>query len=214
MSRKKKSDERSSESTAETEATPAAESPAPDAGPQAAETAARTEAAAPSGAEEELAALRDENLRLVAELRNLRQRAQREKEEALKYAEADFARDLLVVLDDLERTLESARAAGNAQALAEGVRIVYEHFLKVFRSRQIEPIAAVGCKFDPDLHEAVMQQPSTEHPAGVVVQELARGYRMRGRVIRPAKVIVSSGPTAEPEPTASTEAKGDENADV
>jgi molecular chaperone GrpE len=85
--------------------------------------------------ERQIAALRDENLRLTAELRNVAQRAQREKQEALRYAEADFAKELLIVLDDLERTLESVKTAEEVQSVAEGVRIVYEHFLKVLRRK-------------------------------------------------------------------------------
>lgn len=147
----------------------------------------------------EVEQLRDRNLRLIAEARNLQQRALRDKEEALRYAEADFARELLVVIDDLERTLASAGDDPNAApaALVEGVRIVYDHFLKVLRSRGIEPIEAVGRPFDPHLHEALAQRPA-DPEAGTVVQEAARGYRMRERVLRPARVIVSSGPGSNP----------------
>jgi molecular chaperone GrpE len=152
----------------------------------------------------ELAELRDKNLRLLAETRNLQQRAQREKSEALKYAEADFARELLVVLDDLVRTQESAQSGADAKAIADGVRIVQEHFLKVLKSRAVEPIEACGKPFDPHVHEALLQQPSTEHAAGMVIQELARGYKMHERVLRPARVIVSQGPPVR-EPAAPAE---------
>lgn len=143
--------------------------------------------------------LQDKNLRLAAELRNTRQRGEREKTEALRYAESDFARELLIVLDDFERTMSSAEATTDVKALADGVRIIYEHFQKVLRSREIEPIEAVGKPFDPTYHEAMLQQPSGEHASGVVMQELARGYKMHGRVIRPTRVIVSSGPSAAAE---------------
>ena len=164
--------------------------------------------------EQQIAALRDENLRLTAELRNVAQRAQREKQEALKYAEADFAKDLLVVLDDLERTRESARTAEDVQSVAEGVRIIYEHFLKVFREHGIEVIEARDKPFDPDLHEAMMQQPSEDHPTGIVLQEYLRGYKMHGRVIRPTKVVVSSGPPAPAGEQMSKDDRGKDNADV
>lgn len=147
--------------------------------------------------EQELEALRDKNLRLMAELRNVQLRAQREKSDALRYAEADFARELLVVADDLERTLDSARTAENVAALTEGVQIVYDHFLKVCKSRGIEQIDAdPGTTFDPEFHEAMLQQPSDEIDAGCILQEVARGYQMRERVLRASKVIVSSGPAA------------------
>lgn len=147
----------------------------------------------------ENAALRDQVLRLKAEIQNTRRRADRERAEAIRYAEADFARELLLVLDDLERMKQAAEeAADRAPAHAEGVRIVHEHFLKVLKAHQIEPIEAVGQPFDPTYHEALLQQPSDEHPAGTVLQEVTRGYRMRERVLRSARVIVSGGPAAGP----------------
>ena len=164
--------------------------------------------------EQQIEALRDENLRLTAELRNVAQRAQREKEEALRYAEADFAKELLIVLDDLERTLESVKTADEVRSVAEGVRIVYEHFLKVLRGRGIEAIEAQGKPFDPHLHEAMMQQPSVDHPSGIVLQEFLRGYQMHGRVIRPTKVVVSSGPPTATEEQTSDEDKGENDADL
>jgi len=71
---------------------------------------------------------------------------------------------------------------------------VLEHFFKVLRSRGIAPIEALGRPFDPHLHEAILQQPSQEYPAGVVMQEIATGYTMHDRVLRPARVVVSAGP--------------------
>jgi len=183
----------------------AGEQPEPDEVPDQAETA---EAVAP---EDELQALRNEveqlrekNLRLLADSRNLQQRAQRDKAETLKYAEAEFARELLVVIDDLERTLDSAKTAEDVEAVADGVRIIYEHFLKVLRSRGIEPIEAEGRPFDPSFHEALMQQPSEEYPAGTVMQELARGYKMHDRVIRASRVVVSGGPAQAAQPAEET----------
>lgn len=171
------------------------------------EAANATQAAPPAEptAEERIARLEEEKLRLQAELQNVVKRAQREKQEALKYAESEFAKELLVILDDFERTQESAKTAENVQAVADGVRIVYEHFLKVLRSRGVEPVEAAGRPFDPDRHEAMLQQPSAEHPAGTVIQELQRGYIMYERVLRPARVIVSSGPAAKDENSACAE---------
>jgi molecular chaperone GrpE len=169
------------------DSTAAAEAAPPDA-------AAAPPAGAVDDLQRELDALRDRNLRLLADMRNLQQRSQREREEALRYAEAEFARELLVVLDDLERAMQAA--SGADAPLSEGMRITHEHFLKVLRSRGIEPIAAVGQPFDPALHEALLQQPSSQHAAGIVAQEIAPGYRMHERVIRPSRVVVSSGPPA------------------
>lgn len=143
---------------------------------------------------QELEQLREKHLRAMAETRNVQQRATRDKEEALRYAEADFARDLLVVLDDLERTLESAQNATDPRSIAEGVRIIYEQFLKVLEARGIRPIASVGAAFDSLRHQAILQQPSSEHPPGTVLEEAARGYLMHDRVLRPAKVVVATDP--------------------
>jgi molecular chaperone GrpE len=177
------------------------QTPAAPAGATATEPAA-PESAAPDAGEasdelgllrREIQELRDKNLRLVADQRNLQQRLTRDKEEALRYAESDFAKELLVVIDDLDRTQESVRSGADAKVLADGVRIIQEHFEKVLRSRGVERITAEGRPFDPGLHEALMQQPSADVPAGTVLKELAPGYRMHDRVLRPARVIVSSG---------------------
>jgi molecular chaperone GrpE len=143
--------------------------------------------------EQQVHELRDKNLRLVAEAQNQQKRAQRERQDAVRFAEAEFARDLLVVLDDLDRTQDVVKAAEDVQSVADGVRIIHDHFLKVLGQHNIRPIEAVGKPFDPNVHEALMQQPS-EEPAGTVIQEIARGYRMHERVIRPSRVVVSSGP--------------------
>jgi molecular chaperone GrpE len=140
---------------------------------------------------QELQESRDRSLRTVAEMQNQQRRAQRDREEALKFAESQFAKELLVVLDGLERAREAAASATDVAPVAEGVRIVYDQFLKILGDHHIEPIDAVGQPFDPTFHEAVMQQPSRDHPAETVLQQLARGYQMHGRVLRPAKVIVS-----------------------
>lgn len=135
--------------------------------------------------------LRDKNLRIVAEMQNQQRRAQREKDEALKYAESSFAKELLVVLDGLERARDAATQSGQSGPVVDGVRIVYEQFLKILADHGIQPVDATGQPFNPDVHEAVMQQPSPEHAPGTVVQQLARGYQMHGRVLRTAKVIVA-----------------------
>ena len=158
----------------------------------------------PEGLRAEVLRLRDENLRLeketlrqIAEVRNIHQRLQREKAEALRYASADIVRELLVVIDDLDRSLEAVKTGADATTLAEGVRIVNDHFMKVLKARGVEAIPAEGQPFDPSLHEALMQQPSADVPAGSVIQEVQKGYRMYDRVLRPARVIVSCGEKAQ-----------------
>jgi molecular chaperone GrpE len=142
----------------------------------------------------EAAELREKNLRLLAEMQNLRKRVEREQGETARFAESELARELLPVLDSLECARASASAAQDIGTLADGVRIAGEHFLKVLQGHHIEPIAAAGQPFDPNLHKAVRQQASADYPAGTVLQELARGYTMFERVLRPSQVVVSSGP--------------------
>lgn len=164
---------------------------------KAADVAAEAEAvdADPTAAlERERDALQEENLRLIAEGRNQAARFSRERQDALKYANGDFARDLLTVLDDLERTQKSVESATDIKSVTDGVRIVYQHFLKVLEERGIEPIEAVGQEFDPSLHQALLKQASDEHAEGIVIEEAARGYKMHDRVLRPSRVVVSSGP--------------------
>ncbi|MCC6358726.1 MAG: nucleotide exchange factor GrpE [Phycisphaerales bacterium] len=139
----------------------------------------------------EVEALRERNLRLTAEMRNQLVRLQREKEESLRYAESAFAKQLLGVLDNLDRAVDATASATDPQTVAAGVKIVHEQFLKVLADHGIESILAEGQPFNPDVHEAVMQQPSADVQPGTVLQQLARGYQMHGRVLRPAKVIVS-----------------------
>lgn len=158
-----------------------------------------------AAAERERDALKEENLRLIAEGRNQAARFSRERQDALKYANGDFARDLLVILDDLERTQKSALAATDNKLAADAVRIVHEHFLKVLADRGIKPIEAVGREFDPSFHQALLKQASDEHAEGVVIEDLACGYKMHDRVLRPSRVVVSSGPAdADEEQTAET----------
>ncbi len=196
-----------SKSQADTKATDASTTP------QGAEAApAGSEAERIAELERQVAELRDRNLRLMADLRNLQQRFEREQALHRKYANETFAKDLLVILDDLERTMQSAREASSVEAVAEGVRIVYEHFLELLRKHGVRPIETPEAQsFDPELHEAVMQQPSDEHPAGTVIQQVARGYQMHDRVIRPSKVIVSSGSAGGSEQSQSPRTESEES---
>ena len=141
--------------------------------------------------EQEVAEQKDKNLRLLAEMQNQQRRAQRDKDESLRYAESAFAKQLLVVLDGLERAQEACQSGADATAIAEGVRIVYDQFMKVLKDHHIQSFDAMDQPFDPHRHEAVAQRPSAHHPPGHVVEQVARGYEMHGRVLRPAKVIVS-----------------------
>jgi molecular chaperone GrpE len=135
--------------------------------------------------------LEDSLLRAKADFQNLQRRSAAERSEAIRYANADLLRSLLNVLDDFDRALESAEVTDNRQAVIDGVRLVHDNLMKAFKEAGLEQIDALGQPFDPKIHEALMQQPTDDFPPGTVVDQVARGYRLRDRVLRPARVIVS-----------------------
>lgn len=172
--------------------TPADQAPATDAAESVAQAEQETDL---QRAERERDEFKDKWLRAKAESENRARRLLADRDEAVKYAVSDLARSLLTVVDDLERTLEAAEAHDDSASLSEGVRIVYDYVLKVLSDYHIERVEAVGQPFDPQVHEALTQQPSADHPAGIVLQEVQKGYRLHDRVLRPARVIVSAEPT-------------------
>lgn len=147
----------------------------------------------------EVAEAQERAFRIAAELDNFRKRSRREMEEGLKFAQLPLARDLLSIVDNLQRALEAASEAEQAGGLIQGVRMVANQLLQVLRSHQCEAIPALGQPFDPNLHQALQMEASTEYPANTVSRELSSGYRIHDRVIRPAQVFVSTGPGPEAE---------------
>jgi molecular chaperone GrpE len=145
---------------------------------------------------DELAVANDRALRLHAEMQNLRSRTSREIAEERRYAALPVLRDLLPVVDNIDRAIEAAEKAGEAENLLEGFRLVRQQLMTTLSRHQCEPIAAENSPFDPNFHQAILQQPSTEVPAGHVSMVTQPGYKLHDRVVRPAQVIVSSGPPA------------------
>ena len=141
----------------------------------------------------ELGATRDKMLRAQADFDNYQKRVQRERTEERRYAFLPLLRDLLGVRDNLQRALDTAEKSGNQSGLLEGVRLVAQQFKTVFEQYGCREIAAQGAEFDPHLHEALTTQPSDE-PAGRVLAVFRPGYQLHDRVLRPAQVVVSSGP--------------------
>lgn len=151
---------------------------------------------------EELTALRkqagerDEYLALAqrtkAEFENYQKRNQREREQERKYWYTPLVLDLLPILDNLDRALNAARQAGDAGSLVQGVAMVQTQFLDTLKRHGVTRIEAAGQPFDPNLHQAVMQQPTADAAPGMVLQVLEQGFMNHDRVLRPAKVIVSS----------------------
>lgn len=134
-----------------------------------------------------------------AELENFRRRMQRENDQQLKYANLPLIRDLMDVIDNLKRATESAEKdsaqtdSSSNQALLAGVRMVLTQMETVFAKYGCQPIRSLGVPFDPNFHEAISQMPSGQYPAGSVAQEVAVGYLLHDRVVRPSCVIVSTG---------------------
>jgi molecular chaperone GrpE len=144
----------------------------------------------------DLAAANDRALRLQAEMQNLRNRTSREIADERKYAALPVLRDLLPVIDNIDRAIEAAEKAGEVENLLEGFRLVRQQLMTTLSRHQCEPIPAEGQPFDPHFHEAILQQPSADVPAGHVMMVTQLGYKLHERVVRPAQVIVSSGPPA------------------
>jgi len=142
-------------------------------------------------AENEIAELKDKMLRMHAEMENLRKRTRREVADAHKFGVEKFATALLDVVDNLERALDVEE--GNEAAVREGVQLTLNSWHDMMKNFKVERIDAVGNDFDPHLHEALTQMPSDE-PEGTVIAQHAAGYTLHGRLIRAAKVLVSSGP--------------------
>jgi molecular chaperone GrpE len=142
----------------------------------------------------ELAEQQDRVLRALAETENVRRRVERTADERVKYANEAVLRDLLPVLDNFDRALAAARAAGGAGGVVEGVELIQRELLRVLERHGVTRYSAVGQRFDPARHEAIAQVPGGGAAAGTVVTETAPGYLFNGRVLRPALVAVAAAP--------------------
>jgi molecular chaperone GrpE len=136
----------------------------------------------------------DRYLRAVADMENARRRAQRERDDYVRYANETLLRDLLPALDNLDRALEAARAGTTDSGMLEGVALIQRDMLKALERHGLERYSAVGSPFDPTRHEAVARVITAEHPENTVVSETMPGYFLNGRVLRPAMVAVSGRP--------------------
>ena len=138
---------------------------------------------------------RDHYLRARADLDNFRKRAQREKEDLLKFSNETILRELLPVIDNLERALQHAATDGEA-GLLQGVELTLGQFGKVLEKFNVVAIEAVGELFDPARHEAMGQIESAEQPPNTVVQLLQKGYLLNDRLLRPAMVLIAKAPAS------------------
>ncbi len=135
---------------------------------------------------------KDKYLRVLAEFENARRRQERDKAEFVKYANEGLIVEFLSVLDDLERSVTTAREKHqDYESFIHGVEIVMKRVYDLLKKQGVEPIESLGKMFDPHSHEILMQSPSPEHEHGTVIQELQKGYRIGDRVLRTSKVAVA-----------------------
>ncbi len=139
----------------------------------------------------------DKYVRAVAELDNYRKRAVREKADAIKYGNENLLRDILPLVDNVDRALEHAGISDDFEAFKKGLTMLHEQLLCCLKKYGVELIDAAGKDFDPNVHEAMLQVVSDEHETGKVVNEFERGYLLNGRLLRPAKVCVCKQPEKE-----------------
>ncbi len=203
------------------EAARAAE-PAPEA--EAAESAPEVEAAEPAAEAEieadqvarletEAALLKDQLLRALAETENLRRRGQREREKLVRYAAAPVIKDLIGVVDNLRRAMDSVAPEAleddeHLKTLMAGLEMTEKEFAVVFERHHVVKIDPLGERLDPHYHEAMFEIPDPETPSGTVLRVLQAGYRLYDRLLRPAQVGVATGgpaPAREAEPEAVAE---------
>lgn len=144
--------------------------------------------------ERECAEAKERYLRLYAEFENYKKLAQREQLDYTKFAAEKVLKELLPVVDNLERALAHARGANADASSMNGLALIVRQFLDVLQKCGCEPIEAVGKPFDPAFHQALAQVESSEHEPDTVVEEVQRGYLLHGRILRPSLVTVSKTP--------------------
>jgi molecular chaperone GrpE len=155
---------------------------------------AADEAAVDNPLQQERDELQDRLLRSVAEFDNYRKRTDRERRELSDYITTDLLRELLPIVDDLERALAAPMGASKSPEFAafyEGVTLIHRQWLDLLRRRGVEPLDVVGKPFDPEWHEAVTNEPADGRPDGEITAELRRGYRIGAKLLRPAMVKVA-----------------------
>jgi molecular chaperone GrpE len=155
----------------------------------------------------------DRFLRQVAELENLKRRSAREREEVSRFANEALIKDLLSVVDNLERAVTHASGGGNGKPIVEGVEMVLKGLVDVLAKHGVTQVSALGQPFDPAKHEAIAQVESEAHEPNSVVEELHKGYMLRDRLLRPALVSVAKGLETQQKKNAEGEVENDPSDD-
>jgi molecular chaperone GrpE len=143
--------------------------------------------------QEKLKQSEDRYLRLAAEFDNYKKRIARQYEEMVRAANEEVLLQLLELADNLRRGLDAAEKTTEVESLRKGTELIYQQMNELLKRFGVETIAAVGEKFDPNWHEAVMQIPSEKYDEGTIIQEITSGYKRHGKALRHSKVVVSSG---------------------
>src|SRR5947209_12777166 len=146
-----------------------------------------------AGLQADLDRFRDLALRSQADFENYKKRCVREKEEAIKYANNSLLQRLVAIIDNFELGLAAAKEQGQQSPIYSGMVLVQKQLNDLLAENGLQPIEAEGKPFDPNLHEAIAHEPS-KYPEGTVIRQARRGYRLKDRLLRPARVVVSSGP--------------------
>lgn len=147
-----------------------------------------------SGVQDDAAQWKDIALRARADLDNFRKRMSQEMADARKFANAGLLEELLPILDNFQLGLQAAQNDAGAKNLLIGLNMVAGQLQSFLRENGVEEIPAIGRPFDPNVHEAVGQQPSPDVPEGLIISQARRGFKLRDRLLRPATVVVSTGP--------------------
>ena len=142
--------------------------------------------------DEEILKQKDTFLREKAELDNFKKRLTKEKEDFAQFANERLLKELLQIEDNLERAMEAPNAT--LESLKEGVEMIQKQFKDFLKNQKVEVIEAFGKPFDPNLHEVLNQQESEEHEENTVIEEYSKGFTLNGRILRPAKVVISKKP--------------------
>lgn len=146
-----------------------------------------------AGLQADLDRFRDLALRSQADFENYKKRAAREKEDAVKYANSSLLQRLVSILDNFELGLAAAKTEGTQSPIYSGMILVQKQLNDLLEENGLQAIEAEGKKFDPNLHEAIAHE-SSDAPEETVIRQASRGYRLKDRLLRPARVVVSSGP--------------------
>ena len=135
--------------------------------------------------------------RVSADYANFQKRIPKQISDTICYEKEKIIKTLLPALDNFEHTLQNAHSAESVDVLIKGIRIIYDQMLDILKSHGAEQVKALGEKFDPALHQAMMQKAEPKQQEGIVLEEFQKGYKLNGRVIRPSKVIVNKLPSEQ-----------------